>query len=98
MPGLQGGRQLRDGHAQPLLLQGFRSQLEDQGTHLGQSVYLRDIHGRTDGPPPSVDLAHEKAVGDLVRALIDEGVVTAVHDLIGTGSAGTSSGQRSHRA
>ena len=21
------------------------------GTHLGQSVYLRDIHGRTDGPP-----------------------------------------------
>ena len=20
------------------------------GTHLGQSIYLRDLHGRTDGP------------------------------------------------
>ena len=30
------------------------------GTHLGQSIYMRDIHGRTDGPPPPVDLAHEK--------------------------------------
>jgi phosphoribosylformylglycinamidine synthase len=57
------------------------------GTHLGQSTYLRDIHGRIDGPPPPVDLAHEKAVGDLVRALIAEGVVTAVHDLSDGGLA-----------
>jgi phosphoribosylformylglycinamidine (FGAM) synthase-like enzyme len=34
------------------------------GTHLGQSIYMRDIHNRTDGPPPPVDLAHEKRVGD----------------------------------
>ena len=38
--------------------------------HLGQSIYLRDIHGREDGPPPPVDLAHERKVGDFVRALI----------------------------
>ncbi|RUW22668.1 phosphoribosylformylglycinamidine synthase subunit PurL, partial [Mesorhizobium sp. M4B.F.Ca.ET.013.02.1.1] len=30
------------------------------GSHLGQSVYMRDIHGRSDGPPPPVDLEHEK--------------------------------------
>jgi phosphoribosylformylglycinamidine synthase len=50
------------------------------GTHLAQSVFLRDIHGRTDGPPPPVDLAHEKRVGDLVRALIRDGLATSVHD------------------
>ena len=40
------------------------------GTHLGQSIYLREILGREDGPPPPVDLAHEKRVGDFVRGLI----------------------------
>ena len=56
-------------------------------THLGQSIYLRDILGRTDGPPPPVDLAHEKRVGDFVRALIERGIVTAVHDLSDGGLA-----------
>jgi phosphoribosylformylglycinamidine synthase len=50
------------------------------GTHLGQSAYLRVVHGREEGPPPPVDLAHEKKVGDFVRALIREGSATAVHD------------------
>lgn len=53
---------------------------EGWGTHLGQSVYLRDIHGRAEGPPPPVDLAHEKRTGDMVRALIRAGQVSAVHD------------------
>jgi phosphoribosylformylglycinamidine synthase len=57
------------------------------GTHLSQSVYMRDIHGRTDGPPPAVDLDHEKAVGDHVRGLIRSGVATAVHDLSDGGLA-----------
>ena len=51
------------------------------GTHLGQSIYLRDIFGRRDGTPPPVDLAHEKKVGNLVRTLIRDGIATAVHDL-----------------
>jgi phosphoribosylformylglycinamidine synthase len=55
--------------------------------HLGQSIYLRDIHGRTDGPPPPVDLAHEKRVGDFVRRLIRSGVVTACHDISDGGLA-----------
>jgi phosphoribosylformylglycinamidine synthase len=48
--------------------------------HLGQSLWLREIAGREDGPPPPVDLAAERRTGDLVRRLIVEGLVTAVHD------------------
>ncbi len=48
---------------------------------LGQSLYLRDICGREDGAPPPVDLAAERRHGEFVRALIADGVVTAVHDL-----------------
>ncbi len=57
------------------------------GSHLGQSVWLREIRGREDGPPPPIDLAHEKKVGDLVRALIRAGLLTAVHDLSDGGLA-----------
>ncbi|WP_299329240.1 phosphoribosylformylglycinamidine synthase subunit PurL [Parasphingopyxis sp.] len=48
---------------------------------LGQSLWLREIHGREDGPPPRVDLKDEKLNGDIVRRLIHEGAVTAVHDI-----------------
>ena len=48
--------------------------------HLGQSLYLREIAGREDGPPPPVDLDVEKRNGDFVRGLISGGRVTAVHD------------------
>jgi phosphoribosylformylglycinamidine synthase len=48
---------------------------------LGQSLYLRDICGREEGAPPPVDLAAERRNGDLVRALIGEGLVSAVHDV-----------------
>jgi phosphoribosylformylglycinamidine synthase len=57
------------------------------GTHLGQSIYLRDLFGRADGPPPPVDLALEKKAGDLVRILIRDGNATAVHDLSDGGLA-----------
>jgi phosphoribosylformylglycinamidine synthase len=48
---------------------------------LGQSMYLREICGREEGAPPPVDLAAEKRTGDFVRVLIDEGRVSAVHDV-----------------
>ncbi|OLP53883.1 phosphoribosylformylglycinamidine synthase II [Rhizobium rhizosphaerae] len=60
---------------------------EGWGTHLGQSVYLRDIHGRAEGSAPHVDLAHERKVGDFVRALITEGLATSVHDCSSGGLA-----------
>jgi phosphoribosylformylglycinamidine synthase len=48
---------------------------------LGQSLYLRDICGREEGAPPPVDLAAERRNGDFVRALIGQGLVSAVHDV-----------------
>jgi phosphoribosylformylglycinamidine synthase II len=59
----------------------------ERGTHLGQSIYLRDLFGRSDGAPPSVDLEHERRTGDWVRSLIRSGVATAVHDLSDGGLA-----------
>ena len=48
--------------------------------HLGQSLWLREVAGREDGPPPPVDLAAERRNGDCVRALILGGAVLACHD------------------
>ena len=48
---------------------------------LGQSLWLREIHGREDGAPPQVDLQRERATGDFVRQAIRDGLVTAVHDV-----------------
>jgi phosphoribosylformylglycinamidine synthase II len=49
--------------------------------HLGQSLYLREIHGREEGAPPPVDLAVEKRNGDFVRSAILDGTATACHDV-----------------
>ena len=49
--------------------------------HLGQSLWLREIHRREEGPPPPVDLQAERAAGDVVRRLIGEGIITACHDV-----------------
>jgi phosphoribosylformylglycinamidine synthase len=49
--------------------------------HLGQSLWLRELHGRESGAPPPVDLARERAHAEFVRQLIAEGKVSAVHDV-----------------
>jgi phosphoribosylformylglycinamidine synthase len=54
---------------------------------LGQSLWLREMHGREDGPPPPVDLSRERAAGELVRRLIEGDVVSTVHDLSDGGLA-----------
>jgi phosphoribosylformylglycinamidine synthase len=54
---------------------------------LGASLYLREVQGREEGPPPPVDLAAEKRNGDFVRALIRSGEVTVCHDLSDGGLA-----------
>jgi phosphoribosylformylglycinamidine synthase len=73
------------GEDQPILLIGAPG--DQWGTHLGQSIYMRDVHDRCDGPPPPVDLAHEKKVGDFVRGLIRQGDTSTVHDLSDGGLA-----------
>ena len=49
--------------------------------HLGQSLYQLIITGKVEGAPPPVDLADEIKAGNLVRSLIREGKVGAVHDV-----------------
>ncbi|MBH0113061.1 phosphoribosylformylglycinamidine synthase subunit PurL [Novosphingobium sp. YJ-S2-02] len=55
--------------------------LGGEGTHLGQSLWLKTIGGREAGDAPAVDLKAEAARGGLVRAWIAEGKVSAVHDI-----------------
>lgn len=57
------------------------------GSHLGSSVYLRDILGQIDGPPPEVDLYAERRNGDFVRSAIRNRQVTACHDISSGGLA-----------
>ena len=55
--------------------------------HLGQSLYLREVLGREDGPAPEVDLLKEKMRGEFVRAVIRSGYVTSCHDVSDGGLA-----------
>ncbi len=60
-----------------------------RGGHLGQSLYLRECHGREEGPPPPVDLDAERKAGDLIRTAIADGWLSAVHDVSDGGIAVT---------
>ncbi|MEM0898333.1 MAG: phosphoribosylformylglycinamidine synthase subunit PurL [Pseudomonadota bacterium] len=60
--------------------------LGGDGSHLGQAAYLRDVHGRTDGPPPSVDLNAERRNGDFIRSAILNEQITACHDVSSGGA------------
>ena len=54
---------------------------------LGQSLWLRECHGREEGPPPTIDLAAERRTGEFVREMIATGALTAVHDVSDGGVA-----------
>ena len=47
---------------------------------IGQSLWLRELHGKEAGSPPPVDLAVERRHGEFVRGLIFGELVEAVHD------------------
>ena len=51
------------------------------GLHLGQSLWLREIHGLEAGDPPTVDLDLERRHGEFVRRIIADGLAWAVHDV-----------------
>jgi len=48
---------------------------------MGQSLYLREIEGREEGAPPAVDLVAERKHGDCLRTMIENGWITAAHDI-----------------
>ena len=47
---------------------------------IGQSLWLRELHGKEAGSPPPVDLAVERRHGEFVRGLIFGELAEAVHD------------------
>ncbi|MEC7029646.1 MAG: AIR synthase-related protein, partial [Pseudomonadota bacterium] len=49
--------------------------------HLGQSIFLRDILGREEGTAPAVDLLLERRMGEFVRTVISQDMITACHDI-----------------
>ncbi|RZV46691.1 MAG: phosphoribosylformylglycinamidine synthase subunit PurL, partial [Sphingomonadaceae bacterium] len=49
--------------------------------HLGQSVWLKELHGREEGQAPHVDLELERRHGEFIRDCIARGRVSAVHDI-----------------
>jgi phosphoribosylformylglycinamidine synthase len=55
--------------------------------HVGQSLWLDVCHGRREGTPPPLELAVERRLGELLRLLIAEGLVSAVHDCSDGGAA-----------
>jgi phosphoribosylformylglycinamidine synthase len=55
--------------------------------HLGQSIYVREILGREEGPAPAIDLKVERRNGDFVRDLIVSGRLKTVHDVSDGGLA-----------
>lgn len=55
--------------------------------HLGQSLWMLEIAGRRAGKPPQIDLEAERRNASFVREVIEEGLVTAVHDVSDGGLA-----------
>ncbi|MBA4164145.1 MAG: phosphoribosylformylglycinamidine synthase II, partial [Erythrobacter sp.] len=66
------------GEAQRMLLIGADSKAVPE---TGQSTWLEICHGIEAGLPPRVDLEAERRNGEFVRMLIEQGLVTAVHDV-----------------
>ena len=81
-----GGVGLLDDHEKMATI-GFKAEgeyivlLNAKRSHLGQSLWLREIAGQEDGQAPSVNLEVERFCGELIRELIELGQVTSVHDI-----------------
>ena len=48
---------------------------------LSQSVFLEEIYSIADGPPPEINLSNEKNNGLMVLKLINDKLVSSVHDV-----------------
>jgi len=75
------------GDAIYLVAPEFWAKPDPTRSHLGQSLWLAVIEGREEGLAPPVDLAAERGAGEIVRRLIAEGLLSAVHDLSDGGLA-----------
>ena len=56
-------------------------------SHLGKSLWLKVVKSRDEGRAPLTDLEAERGAGQIVRKLIGEGLLSAVHDVSDGGLA-----------
>ncbi|MEM8725745.1 MAG: AIR synthase related protein, partial [Pseudomonadota bacterium] len=76
-----------EGDAIYLIAPEFWAKPDPTRSHLGKSLWLKEIKGRDEGRAPPVNLAAEFGAGEIVRKLISEGLLSAVHDLSDGGLA-----------
>ena len=75
------------GDAIYLIAPEFWAKPDPTRSHLGKSLWLDVVHGRDEGRAPPVNLSAELGAGQIVRKLIGEGLLSAVHDLSDGGLA-----------
>ena len=49
--------------------------------HLYQSVFFKEVYSITEGPPPEINLSNEKSNGETVLKLINNKLLSSVHDI-----------------
>lgn len=76
-----------EGDAIYLIAPEFWAKPDPTRSHLGKSLWLDVVKGRDEGRAPPVDLSAERGAGQIVRKLINEGLLSAVHDLSDGGLA-----------
>jgi len=54
--------------------------LGSPGSHLGQSLWVKEVLGKSAGSAPHVDLQDEQKIGEFVQVLISRDLVSAAHD------------------
>ncbi|MEL7197002.1 MAG: phosphoribosylformylglycinamidine synthase subunit PurL [Pseudomonadota bacterium] len=76
-----------EGDAIYLVAPEFWAKPDPTRSHLGKSLWLDVVKGRDEGRAPPVNLAAEFGAGQIVRKLIGEGLLNAVHDVSDGGLA-----------
>jgi len=76
-----------EGDAIYLIAPEFWARPDPTRSHIGKSLWLDVVKGTDAGRAPPVDLAAERGAGQIVRRLIDEGLLSAVHDVSDGGLA-----------
>ena len=61
--------------------------LGDTRDEFGGSEWAHEVHGHLGGQPPTVDLAREQAIGEVLAAASHDGLVNGAHDLSDGGLA-----------
>ena len=76
-----------EGDAIYLIAPEFWAKPDPTRSHLGKSLWLKTVHGRDEGRAPPVNLEAERGAGQIVRKLVSERLLSAVHDLSDGGLA-----------